>query len=115
MRWRSWTMPCLALALMTSCSDTSRTTVCNAALALPSVRVDIRALLQAHPRAHGRFCPHADHHHFAERCTSFAVTASGSVTPTPAYGDPAGSMRVYLMPGDYLLTSPTWLGRPQAL
>jgi hypothetical protein len=113
MQWRGLTLLWSVLALMTACSNTSRTQVCDAALALPSVRVDIGAVIQAHPAAHGRFCPHAANHRFAGRCTKFAVTASGSVTPTPGYGDPAGSVRVYLMPRDALLTSRTWLGRSQ--
>jgi hypothetical protein len=102
-----------ALALMTACSGTSPARVCNAALALPSVRVDLGALLQAHPTAHGTFCPHAAGHQFAGRCTIFATAARGSVTPTPGYGDPAGSIRVYLMPRDDLLTSRTWLDGTQ--
>lgn len=114
MQWRGLAMLLSVLALMTACSNTSRTQACNAALALPSVRVDMGALIQAHPAAHGRLCPHAGNHRFAGRCTKFAATASGSVTPTPGYGDPAGSVRVYLMPRDDLLTSRTWLGPSHA-
>lgn len=101
----------VALVLLSACARHHEVIACNAMLALPSVRVDLRPLAEAHPTAHGRFCPHAGDRRVAERCTTFAITAAGSVTPTPGFNDPAGSIRVYLSPGDDVLVSRTWVGK----
>jgi hypothetical protein len=82
---------------------------CTAALARPSVRVDLTAFAAAHANARGELCPTRAQTTSVgmSPCTTFTAT-SGTIVVHPSTGpgdDIPGHLRVFLAPGDDLLAA----------
>lgn len=81
---------------------------CTAALARPSLLVDLRAFIAAHEDVSGTLCPfRASDPGNAPSCAVFSVGAGGLLTSSSQFvdqGDRSGVLRIYLTPGDDRLT-----------